>query len=185
MRRNVDTTKVFDYLFGRGVPFAVFPREEAVSPLTTAEAYGLEEELVRTVALEASVGPSLAVIPWHLELDLDLARTALRDPDARELTIEELATRFPGFEPNAIPPLGLFFLMAMVVDPVVARMRQLVFPAGKSSGVVCARRARLFRGDVYLVAPLTKESLPKREPSLAEAEGEPGLAGTGRAPYPG
>ena len=37
-------------------------------------------------------------------------------------------------------------------------MRQVAFPGGKTSCLVCARRARLFRGDVYLVAPLTKEA---------------------------
>ena len=180
----MSTTKVLRlHLFGRGVPFAVFPRKGAATPLTTATAYGLEQDLVRTVALEAAVGPALAVVPWERELDLDLARTALRDTAAREASADELASRFAGFEPTAIPPLGLFFLMPMVVDPAVVRMRQVAFPGGKTSCLVCARRARLFRGDVYLVAPLTKESLPER---LPRQEGSvTGLAGKGSSGYPG
>jgi prolyl-tRNA editing enzyme YbaK/EbsC (Cys-tRNA(Pro) deacylase) len=179
----VSTTKVFDYLFGRGVPFAVFPHKGAATPLTTAKVYGVEQDLVRTVALQAAVGPALAVVPWERELDLDLARTALRDPTARGATPDEVASRFAGFEPNAIPPLGLFFLMSMVVDPAVVRLRQVAFPGGKASCLMCARRAQLFRGDVYLVAPLTKESLPERLPRR-ERSGT-GLAGTETTTYPG
>lgn len=179
----MSTTKVFDYLFGRGVPFAVFPHKGAATPLTTAKVYGLEQDLVRTVTLQAAVGPALAVIPWERDLDLDLARTALRDPTARGATPEELASWFSGFEPSAIPPLGLFFLMSMVVDPAVVRMRQVAFPGGKASCLMCARRAQLFRGDVYLVAPLTKESLPQRLPRRERSETD--LAGTDITVYPG
>ncbi len=183
----MSTTKVLDYLFGRGVPFAVFPRKGAAAPLTTAEVYGVEDELVRTVALSAAVGPALAVLPWSRDLDVDLARAALRDPRARAATEDEVTARFPGYEPNAIPPFGLFFLMSMVVDPAVMRLRQVAFPAGKASCLVCIRRAQLFRGDVYLVAPLTKESLPQRLPGGRDLPGERSstdLAGTGPGPYP-
>jgi prolyl-tRNA editing enzyme YbaK/EbsC (Cys-tRNA(Pro) deacylase) len=180
----VTTARVFDYLLGRGVPFAVFPRKGAATPLTAAEQYGLAEELVRTVALSAAVGPALAVVPWSHHLDVDLARAALRDPAARAATEDEIDERFPGYEPNSIPPLGLFFLMPMVVDPAVVRLRQVAFPAGKTSCLVCAKRSQLFRGDVYLVAPLVEASLPERLPG-AGPRGERSatdLAGTAPTP---
>lgn len=161
------TTKVFDYLLGRGVPFAVFPAKGGTTPGSIAEAFALEGQLVRTIALSAAVGPSLAVVQWNAELDIDLARAALRDPGARVATDDEVAARFVGYEADAIPPLGLFFLMSMVVDPAVVRMSQIAFPGGKSSCLVCARRAQLFRGDVYLVAPLTRSSLPELLPGGA------------------
>lgn len=179
------TSGVLDYLLGRGVPFAVFPNKVASTALTTARGYGLERELVRTVALVAAVGPALAVVPWERELDLDLARTALRDTVARHATPDEIASRFPGVEADAIPPLGLFYLMPMVVDPEVVRMRQVAFPAGKASCVVAARRAQLFRGDVYLVAPLTPESLPERLPGARPRSPITSLPETEPTSYPG
>jgi prolyl-tRNA editing enzyme YbaK/EbsC (Cys-tRNA(Pro) deacylase) len=158
---------VFAYLLGRGIAFLVFPHPAAVTVSDTVRAHGLDpDELVRTEVVTGTAGPALMVVPAARYLDLDLVRAALKDPDARQATHAEIRSLAPSCEIGAVPPLSLYLMAPMYVDPAVADREQLVFAAGRPTTVVVVQRADLLRDDPYVIAPLTRESaIP--EPALS------------------
>lgn len=158
---------VISYLLGRGVAFLVLPHAGAVTPADAARAHGVDlSEVVRTEVMTGAAGPCLMVVPNPRYLDLELAQKALRDPTARPATHAEIRALAPTCDIGAVPPLSLFLMAPMYVDPAVADRTQLVFPAGRASVLVVVQRAELLRDDPYVVAPLTRESsIP--EPAIA------------------
>lgn len=157
---------VLEYLTGLGAPFLVLPRPVGGTLAEGAIAYGVEPtELVRTEVVVADAGPALAVVPAGRSLDPDMLRVAVDDPHARPATDHEANATSYGCEPGTVPPLGMWLRLPMYVDTDVARLQRIVFPTGTSSALVRMRRADLFRGDPYIVAPLTPGSLPA-EPAL-------------------
>lgn len=147
---------IIEYLQGKGVAFTVLPSPESESALDTVRAHGVSTaELARTVVMSYRFGFAMLVIPAEGEIDLDLARTALGDPDAREATPREIAAHFAGLDISCIPPLGLYFLAPMWVDPQVADLGQVAFAAGKPSLVLRMAGSDLFRDDPFVITPLT------------------------------
>jgi Ala-tRNA(Pro) deacylase len=148
---------LMQYLQGRGVTFVVIPNGDdpirAAPPITYSAA-----DVVKTVPLATAVGCALCVIPDDRDLDLDLARAALRDDGARPATPDELGRWFPDYEVGALPPLGLFFLAPMYVDPAVADRRSVVFRAGKHRLSIAMSTKSLFRDDPIVITPLTGET---------------------------
>jgi prolyl-tRNA editing enzyme YbaK/EbsC (Cys-tRNA(Pro) deacylase) len=120
--------------------------------------------VVKTVVLITKLGPALCVIPDRRELDLELARDAVRDPQARPATPPELQRSFPDYEPGSLPPMGLFFLAPMYVDPAVFARASVVFRAGRRSVSIAMSTKALFRDDPIVVTALTPET------ATAEAE---------------
>ena len=167
---------VLEYLVGMGSPFLVLPRPGAVTAEETAAAHDVAlEELVRTEVLISESGPALAVVPASRSLDLEAARSALDDPEARAATVAEIANVAAGCRPESVPPLGLWLQAPMFVDPVVADLSQVVFAAGRPSLLVCMERDSLFGGDPYAVVPLTSESLVsgRRSPDPVSDDARP------------
>lgn len=150
---------VLDYLIGRGTPFLVLPTPDSVSVEQTAAEHGISiKESVRTEVVVGRMGTALMVIPAERVLDLDLARAAMNDREARLATHAEIRERCADCEPGAVPPLSMLFRAPMYVDPAVPQLQQVVFPLGRPGVIVCMQREELFRDDPYAVAPLTKES---------------------------
>lgn len=146
-----------EYLQGRGVTFVVIPHGED-DPEIDYPATVSAGDVVKTVVLSTGLGHALCVIPQDRELDLALARVAVRDRRARPATVLELEESFPDYEPGALPPLGLFFLAPMYVDPVVVTRQSVVFPAGKHSISIAMSTKALLRDDPAVIAPLTRET---------------------------
>lgn len=146
-----------DYLQGRGVTFVVIPHGDAepehVGPTTFSP-----DDIVKTVALVTTLGHALCVIPDDRDLDLDLARAAVRDGEARPATAAELERSFPDYEPGALPPLGLFFLAPMYVDPAVITRPSVVFRAGRHTVSIAMSTKALFRDDPVVITPLTRRT---------------------------
>jgi Ala-tRNA(Pro) deacylase len=148
---------LMEYLQGRGVTFVVIPNGD--DPVRTAAPISYSPaDVVKTVPLATAVGCALCVVPDARALDLELARAALRDPAARAATPEELERWFPDYELGALPPLGLFFLAPMYVDPAVADRRSVVFRAGKHRLSIAMSTKALFRDDPIVITPLTSET---------------------------
>ncbi|HEX9122849.1 MAG TPA: YbaK/EbsC family protein [Actinomycetota bacterium] len=76
-----------------------------------------DEAIVRTEVVMTGAGPAIMVIPGARDLDVDLARAAVADPDARRATELELLRLFPGYDAGTVPPLSLMLLAPMYVDP--------------------------------------------------------------------
>jgi Ala-tRNA(Pro) deacylase len=148
---------LMDYLQGRGVTFVVIPHEDGapdnIGPTTFSA-----DDVVKTVVLVTTLGHALCLIPDDRELELDLARAALRDAQARPATAAELERSFPDYEPGAVPPLGLFFLAPMYVDPAVIIKTSVVFRAGRHSVSIAMSTKALFRDDPIVISPLTRET---------------------------
>jgi Ala-tRNA(Pro) deacylase len=148
---------MMDYLQGRGVTFVVIPHEDGapdnIGPTTFSA-----DDVVKTVVLATKLGHALCVIPDDRELELDLARAALRDAEARPATAAELERSFPDYEPGAVPPLGLFFLAPMYVDPAVIIKTSVVFRAGRHGISIAMSTKALFRDDPIVITSLTRET---------------------------
>lgn len=171
-------SSVLDYLLGRGAPFLVLPHPDAMTAEETAAAHGVAlEEIVRTEIVIGRMGPSLMVVPATRYLRIELAQDVLQDPGARLATHAEIRAIAPGCDLAGVPPLSLYLLAPMFVDPAVAELKQVVFTAGRRSVLVCMERAELFRDDPYVVVPLTAESFvpeaavaPSRRPILRDED---------------
>lgn len=169
-----------EYLIGRGLSFLVMPDPRPVGAEETARSHGLSpDELVRTEVIVSVAGPALMIVPATEYLDLELAQRALGDPGARPATHAELRALAPGCDIGAVPPLSLWLLAPMYVDPRVVERDQLVFPAGRTNILMCVQREELFRDDPYVVVPLTRASsvppapLPPSRRAILEAEDLP------------
>ncbi|HEY7659357.1 MAG TPA: YbaK/EbsC family protein [Actinomycetota bacterium] len=143
---------VIDYLQGRGAAFTVVPRRATEASPNAA----IPDELVaRTVVVMASSGPALMVIPAVRELDLELAREAVGDPQARLATDAELERQFPDYEPGALPPLAMMLLAPTYVDPVVAEGEEIAFAAGRLDVSIRMATRDVFGNDPIVIRPLT------------------------------
>ncbi|MEP7060151.1 MAG: YbaK/EbsC family protein [Actinomycetota bacterium] len=152
---------IIEYLQGKGVAFTILPTPQAVTSLETVRAHGASDaELARTVVMNYRFGFALMIIPDEAELNPYLAQAALDDPDARLASQREVDGHFAGMDSRSIPPLGLYFLTPMWIDPKVAELQYVTFAAGKASLVIRMRGADLFRDDPFVVTPLTGASTP-------------------------
>ena len=157
---------VHEYLQGRSIAFLVLSNPEATSLDETACRHGIPPaDLVRVVVVAGRLGKAMMVIPAARELDLDLAREALADPEATR--VSDLEMRLTYGCVDAMPPLGLYYLLPMYVDLAVAELDQVVFAAERPQVAICLEATELFRDDPVVIAPLTPESaaLLEREPA--------------------
>jgi Ala-tRNA(Pro) deacylase len=151
-------TALMEYLQGRGVTFVVIPHRDDDGHLAAEPPAFSPDDVVKTVVLMTTLGPALCVIPDRREVDLDLALAAVRDERARPATTAELERSFPDYDPGSVPPMGLFFLAPMYVDPAVLARSSVVFRAGRESLSIAMATKALFRDDPIVVTPLTRET---------------------------
>ena len=158
-------TNVLDYLVGRGRPFLVLPEPQATSVREAAKAHGVDlAEVIRTEVVIAASGPALMLVPSTHYLDLEMAQTVVGDPRARLATHDEIRSFAPGCDVGAVPPMALLLLAPMYVDPSIAELAQVIFPACRYGLLVCMDREDLFRDDPYVVVPLTRATAVPEPP---------------------
>src|SRR4029453_11252831 len=92
--------------------------------------------------------------------DLQLARGALADNQARLVTEDELGHDFAGYQLGALPPLGGLLGAKVYVDPEVLGHDMVVFAAGTQTAPIRMRTKELFAGEGARTVPLVKR--PKR-----------------------
>ena len=156
---SIVVTSAIEFLLERGTPFLALPAPRATSISDTAEANGIRmDEVVRSDLMSSGIGPSLMVVPATRSLDLGLAQKAVQDPTARPATEEEIRSLAPECDVDALPPLSLYLSAPMFVDPSVAAMEQVIFPAGRRTILVCVERTELFGDDPAVIVDLTRES---------------------------
>lgn len=157
--------RVLDYLLGRGRPFLVMPEPQAATVREAADAHGIDlAEVIRTEVVIARSGPVLMLVPSTHFLDLEMAQRVVGDPAARLATHAEIRSFAPGCDVAAVPPMSLMLLAPMYVDPSVADLTQVIFPAGRPGILVCMEREDLFRDDPYVVVPITRASATAEPP---------------------
>ena len=182
---------VIDHLLMQRIPFVALPAPKARSPREAAAVHGVDlDELIRTEVIVTSGGPVAVVIGAGATFDLSSARGAVRDSGARMATVAEIRAMARDCEVGALPPLSRYLVVPVYVDTPVVELEQVVFPAGRSSVLVCMSRADLFLAEPVTVAALagTAEAeeqglsvvAPTRRIVLTDAELVPAhLAGPG------
>src|SRR6266540_2173699 len=131
---------VTEYLEGLGRSFEVVPHQQAYTSIDEARALGIDAgDVLKTLAVRATGGYALMVIPASGRLDLHLARQALDDHHARLATEEELGRDFAGYQLGGLPPLGPLLGAGVYVDPEVLRHDVVAFAAGTQTESVTMR----------------------------------------------
>jgi prolyl-tRNA editing enzyme YbaK/EbsC (Cys-tRNA(Pro) deacylase) len=88
-------------------------------------------------------------------LDLQLARAALADNQARLATEDELGRDFAGYQLGALPPLGTLLDVTVHVVPEVLGHATVAFAAGSQTESIEMRTGELFGGGRATTTPLT------------------------------
>jgi prolyl-tRNA editing enzyme YbaK/EbsC (Cys-tRNA(Pro) deacylase) len=143
------SSRVIDYLLGRGVRFTVIPRQDEAAPTA---------DLARTLVAITGFGPELLVVPAEREIDEERMREAVGDADARLATPREIETTFLDYEPDTLPPLSLLLVAPMYVDPAIADASEITFLAGRRDVSVRMSTEDLFGNDPVVIAPLVAET---------------------------
>jgi Ala-tRNA(Pro) deacylase len=109
--------RVRKYLLTHGVAYDLHAHDHAVTAQRLAQAEHIPgRRIAKPVILHADDDLVMAVIPGHLELDLEKARRAL-DADEVRLAVEsEFADTFGDSEPGAEAPLGTLYGMRTMID---------------------------------------------------------------------
>ena len=158
---------VIDHLLMQRIPFVVLPAPKARSLREAAAVHGVDlDELIRTEVIVTTGGPVAVVIGAGATFDLSFARAAVRDAGARMATVAEIRAMARDCEVGALPPLSRYLVVPVYVDTPVVALEQVVFPAGRSSVLVCMRRADLFLAEPVTVAALTGAAVVE-EPELS------------------
>lgn len=109
--------RVREYLLTHGVAYDLHAHEHAVSAQELAEVEHVPgHQVAKPVIVLADDRLVMAVLPGHLQLDLDKAQRALGADHVRLATESEFAAAFGDSEPGAEPPLGVIYGMATVID---------------------------------------------------------------------
>jgi len=149
-------TSVVDHLLSQPVPFVVLPAPRARTVREAAAQHDVDlRELVRTDVIVTSTGPVYLAVPAGRALDVTLARSAVGESDSRMATHAEIRAFVPGCEVDGLPPLSQFLIAPVFVDTTIAELDQVVFPAGRTSTLICMQRADLFNEQPVTVARLT------------------------------
>jgi Ala-tRNA(Pro) deacylase len=150
---------VTEHLRQQGSVFDVIPHLQASTSTDEARALGIDAgEVLKPLAMRTGSGYALVVIPASRRLDLQLARAALADSQARLATEDELGHDYAGYQLGALPPLGGLLGATVYVDPEVLGHDTVAFAAGTQTESVKMRTGELFGGDRATTVPLVKRS---------------------------
>jgi Ala-tRNA(Pro) deacylase len=150
---------VTEHLRQQGSVFDVIPHRQASTSTDEARALGIDAgEVLKPLAMRTGSGYALVVIPASRRLDLQLARAALADSQARLATEDELGHDYAGYQLGALPPLGGLLGATVYVDPEVLGHDTVAFAAGTQTESVKMRTGELFGGDRATTVPLVKRS---------------------------
>jgi Ala-tRNA(Pro) deacylase len=148
---------VTEYLEQQGSAFEVLPHRQAYTSVDEARALGIDaDEVLKPLAMRTGSDYALMVIPASRRLDLQLARTALADNQARLATEDELGRDFAGYQLGALPPLGALVGVKVYVDPEVLGHDTVAFAAGTQTESIKMRTQELFGGQRATAVPLVK-----------------------------
>jgi Ala-tRNA(Pro) deacylase len=148
---------VTEHLEQQGSAFEVLPHRQAYTSVDEARALGVDaSEVLKPLAIRTGSGYALMVIPASRRLDLQLARAALADSQARLATEAELGRDFAGYELGALPPLGALLGTKVYVDPEVLRHDTVAFAAGSQTESIKLRTGELFGSERATAVPLVK-----------------------------
>jgi prolyl-tRNA editing enzyme YbaK/EbsC (Cys-tRNA(Pro) deacylase) len=98
----------------------------------------LRRERAKALVLRADGSQLLGVLPADARIDWKGLRTALGVRRVTIASIQELASRAPGWDP--IPPFGELLGLPTLVDPVLEKQERVVFDVGDDGFLRLATR---------------------------------------------
>ena len=94
------------------------------------------KELAKTVIVKIDGGLTMAVVSASQHVDLALLKSATGAKTVELATEDEFKARFPDCEVGAMPPFGNLYGMAVFVDEILARDKEIAFNAGSHRELV-------------------------------------------------
>jgi len=106
---------------------------------TAAQAHVSGKELVKTVIVKIDSQLAMAVLPASAQLDLSGLRKMTRAKQVSVAPEPEFEFKFPDCDLGAMPPFGTLYGMAVYVDEMLTRDKEIAFNAGSHSELVRMR----------------------------------------------
>jgi Uncharacterized conserved protein len=154
----VEQLPVEVYLKERHIRFEVALHRGAYTAKSEANALGLPTAYVlKVVVLRLEDSYALAVVPASRRIDMSLVMGVIPDRHGRLATEDEIASRFPGFELGALPPLPGLLGVRVFVDPTVFDHHEVAFADGRQTESIIASPRELFWGQDVFVAPISRK----------------------------
>lgn len=145
------------YLKERHIRFEVALHRSAYTAKSEANALGLPVAYVlKVVVLRLEDAYAMAVVPASRRIDMNLV-TGVIPENVRLATEDEIASRFPGFELGALPPLPGLLGVRAFVDPTVFDHHEVAFADGRQTESIIASPRELFWGQDVFVAPISRK----------------------------
>lgn len=113
------------------VPYEIFNHPLAyTSQEIAAKQHVPGNEIAKVVMLNVDGLLVMGVIAGNHKVSVDVARASLGARRVRLATEDEFASRFPGCEIGAMPPLGNLYGFKVIVDPALEKDPYIYFNAG-------------------------------------------------------
>ncbi|MEO8322813.1 MAG: YbaK/EbsC family protein [Actinomycetota bacterium] len=145
------------HLKERHIRFEVALHRSVHTAKSEANALGLPVAYVlKVVMLRLEDAYAMAVVPASRRIDMNLV-TGVIPEGVRLATEDEIASRFPGFELGALPPLPGLLGVRAFVDPAVFDHHEVAFADGRQTESIIASPRELFWGQDVLVAPISRK----------------------------
>jgi Ala-tRNA(Pro) deacylase len=126
-----------EYLDRQNIKYAVVSHPPAYTAQEiAASAHIPGQYLAKTVVVKADGSMAMAVLPAHLQVDLNHLAEVLGVSRVELATETEFMDRFPDSEVGAMPPFGHLYDMAVYVAEELTRDRVIAFNAGSHSQLI-------------------------------------------------
>ena len=130
-------SRIEAYLSERGVSYQLLPHPDAFMASELAESLHVTgKRVVKVVIVRAKHRYSMAVLPSHLQINLERLARLLRVNHVSLATETELKSLFPDCEIGTMPPLGNLYGMPVYVDLSLTHQPVIYFAAGTHHDVI-------------------------------------------------
>lgn len=126
-----------EYLDRRNIKYAVVSHAPAYTAQEiAASAHIPGQDLAKTVVVKIDGSLAMAVLPAHLQIDLEHLAGEIGASRIELATETEFMDRFPESEVGAMPPFGPLYGMPVYVAEELTRDRVIAFNAGSHSQLI-------------------------------------------------
>ena len=133
------------YLSNQNIAYDLVPHQPTMSSLRTAEACRIAGDcLAKGVVLRDSDGYWLAVLPASRQVQLASLRADLGD-DVDLASVREIEQVFRDCDRGAVPPVGAFYGLNVIVDDSIGRQPEVYFEGGDHTTLVHMNQAEFAR----------------------------------------
>jgi len=123
--------KLREFLDSQAIPYMTISHAVAYTAREIAALTHISnKELAKTVIVKIDSALAMAVLPASYAVDLSSLRTAIGARSVSLAKETEFKDRFPECEVGAMPPFGNLYGMAVYVDEILTKDKDIAFNAG-------------------------------------------------------